>query len=219
MKIKQLDLYTSNIDAMISFYQQLLQLPVQAKENELTITIGQTMIRFHKSDVASHPFYHFAINIPANKIEEARDWMNKKAPLMWMEDYKNVIADFKSWNAQSVYFVDAAGNIVELIARFDLSTNTVENFGPSHLLSVSEIGLVFKQEEIEQRTNSILGNYQLDYFEKQKPFPDFKAVGNDEGLFIIATEGRNWYPTQLPAKIFPTKITFEVKGIDYTAHF
>ena len=58
------------------------------------------------------PFYHYAINIPANKIEEAKDWLSNRVRLLWMEDYKDDIADFVNWHAKSIYFYDPAGNIV-----------------------------------------------------------------------------------------------------------
>ena len=54
---------------------------------------------------ANQPFYHYAINIPANKIEEAKAWLSNKVKLLWMEDYKNDIADFVNWRAKSVYFL------------------------------------------------------------------------------------------------------------------
>ena len=36
-----------------------------------------------------------------------------------------------------------------------------------------------------------------------------KVLGDDEGLFIIVTDNRNWYPTSKPSGIFPLEITFE----------
>ena len=47
---------------------------------------------------------------------------------VWMEDYEDDIANFVNWHAKSVYFFDPAGNIVELIARFDLDNKTSETF-------------------------------------------------------------------------------------------
>jgi hypothetical protein len=42
--------------------------------------------------------------------------------------------------------------------------------------------------------------------------PQFKAIGDDEGLFIVVPENRNWYPTNKPAGIFPMNVEFENKG-------
>jgi hypothetical protein len=35
------------------------------------------------------------------------------------------------------------------------------------------------------------------------------VLGDDEGLFIIVTENRNWYPTNKPSAIFPLEVTVE----------
>ena len=152
--------------------------------------IGNSTLQIEQA-TAGEPFYHFAINIPSNKIEEAREWLKSKVKLLWMEDYKSDIADFVNWHAKSVYFFDAAGNIVELIARFDLRNETDEMFSSSQFLSINEIGIVFRESDIEQYTEAILTQSQLGYFLKQSPMKQFKAVGDDEGLFIIVTDNRN----------------------------
>lgn len=139
--------------------------------------------------------------------------------LLWIEDYKNVVADFVNWNARSVYFFDAAGNIVELIARSDLHNETAAPFSSKQFLSISEIGLVFLPDEIETRTANLLEQYSLSFFDKQPPFSHFKAVGDDEGLFIVVTEHRAWYPTTKHSGVYPVEITFTQKGQTHHARF
>jgi hypothetical protein len=218
MKIRSLVLETKNVDKLAGFYQKVLELTVVTSQTEFFVSIGSTTIHF-KQSVNAEPFYHFAINIPSNKIEVAKEWLSKKLELLWIEDYQSVIADFANWKAKSVYFFDAAGNIVELIARFDLPNETEEQFSSKHFLSVSEIGLVFPQHEIENKTMKLLQQYSLSYFDKQPPSPNFKVVGDDEGLFIIVTAHRNWYPTAKASGIFPVELTFEQKEKTYNAVF
>jgi hypothetical protein len=126
-----------------------------------------------------------------------------------MKDYQSEIADFVNWHAKSVYFYDAAGNIVELIARVDLNNKTDEAFSSTQFLSINEVGLVFKENEFEQRASGLLNSYSLSYFSKQPPLPQFRAIGDDEGLFVVVPERRNWYPTEKPAGIYPMTIQFE----------
>jgi hypothetical protein len=209
MKIGRLELETKDLDILASFYNKVLELPVAQTEDECTVFVGTSTVRFKKVSTPQEPFYHFAINIPSNKTEEAKEWLQKRVELIYIEDYKSVVADFVNWNAKSVYFFDAAGNILELIARFDLKNDAAENFNPEHFLSVSEVGLVFPEDEIETKTSRLLSQYKLSYFVKQPPFPNFKAVGDDEGLFIIVTENRNWYPTNKKSRICPIKVQFE----------
>jgi catechol-2,3-dioxygenase len=158
------------------------------------------------------PFYHFAINIPANRIEQARDWMTKRCELIWMEDYQSEIADFKNWNAKSIYFLDPAGNIVELIARSDLHNESEDNFTSKDFLSINEIGMVSTGETMDERVNN-MSKLGLELYSKQKPLPHFRVIGDETGLFIIVPEGRNWYPTEIKARCFPMVVTFK-QGVD-----
>src|SRR5688572_29443092 len=108
MHIQSLILQTSQLQELAAFYSGLMDLPVVASDNGITITAGRSNLIFRQA-VNGDPFYHFAFNIPANKIGEAHAWMEKRAPLLWMEQYKSDIADFVNWHAKSIYFFDPAG--------------------------------------------------------------------------------------------------------------
>jgi hypothetical protein len=210
VQILKLILETKDVSSLSAFYRDVLELPVAHTADLLTITFGASTIQFRQAAPDQEPFYHFAINIPSNKIAEAKTWLEQRVELLWMDDYKSVVADFVNWNAKSLYFLDKAGNIVELIARFDLNIDREISFSSDQLLSISEIGLVFPEKEIEARTSNLLRQYALNFFNKQPPFPNFKAVGDDEGLFIIVTEHRHWYPTYKASGIFPIEVEFTV---------
>jgi catechol 2,3-dioxygenase-like lactoylglutathione lyase family enzyme len=216
MQINRVILQTSALKELTAFYKTAMGLPVDSKnENETSIIIGGTELVFRQVSAAD-PFCHFAINIPANKIEEAKGWLSGRVELIWMDDYKSDIADFVNWHAKSVYFFDPAGNIVELIARFDLHNKTDELFSSAQFLSISEMGLVIKEDEFDKSVTNLLQQYQLSYFAKQPPLPRFRAIGDDEGLFIVVQENRNWYPTDKASGIFPMEIQFENNGEKYT---
>ena len=212
MRVEKLILQTGYLKTLEEFYASILDLPVQEiSEKEIIVRIGSTDLIFAET-TETEPFYHFAINIPANKIEEARNWLKGKINLLWMNEYNSEIGDFVNWHARSVYFYDPAGNILELIARFDLANGTNEVFSSKQFLSISEVGLVLSQETFELKTNQLLQYHSLSYFEKQPPLPQFRAVGDDEGLFIVVPEHRNWYPTDKPAGIFSISVQFENEG-------
>ena len=65
-----------------------------------------------------------------------------------------------------------------------------------HIRNVSEIGLVFPVKSFDTDINNLLKQYPLAYFDKQPPMPHFRAVGNDEGLFVIVPENRIWFSTK-----------------------
>lgn len=219
MQIRKLILETSYLKTLEEFYLSILQLPVrELDEKQILIEIGNTDLIFSEG-AQGEPFYHFAINIPSNKIEEAKTWLVKKLALLWIDDYKSDIADFVNWRAKSVYFFDPAGNILELIARSDLANESSKPFSSRQFLSISEVGVVFDPEVFESNTTNVLNSYSLSYFAKQPPLPQFRAIGDDEGLFIVVPRDRNWYPTNKPAGIFPIAVEFENEGNHYTHAF
>jgi hypothetical protein len=220
MLLKEIILQTNHLALVHAFYQEVLLLPVmQYNSKTVAIAAGQTKLVFQAGNSSVNPFYHFAFNIPSNKIEEALYWLRDKIELPWMEDYKGYIAEFTNWHARSVYFIDPAGNIVEFIARFDLNDDASEQFSASQIRNISEIGLVFSNAEFDKQVKKLLGNFHLAYFLKQQPMPQFRAIGDDEGLFITVPEYRNWYPTDTPCGIFPLSVKFENAKSQYHLNF
>ena len=215
MLFQEIKLQTNRLSALHHFYKNVLELPIsKISDSHFTIHTRETRLIFEQTkNTLADPFYHFAFNTPSNKIREAYEWLKERTELLWIEDYKSHIADFRNWNAKSVYFLDPAGNIVEFIARADLNDTVDEPFSSSHVRSVSEIGLVFPEQTFKQSIEGLLKDYQLAYFAKQPPLESFCAIGDDEGLFIIVPENRSWYPCKdKPAGIFPMEVTFSVQN-------
>lgn len=209
MLLQEITLQTNHLSALYNFYNDVLQLPVKyLSEKNISIIAGDSELIFAASDRSDNPFYHFAFNIPSNKFEEAFQWLQNRTELLWLHDYKSYIADFVNWHAKSVYFLDPAGNILELIARFDLNDTAGELFSSKQLRNISEIGLVFPDKDFDKGIKNIMNKYQLHYFAKQPALPHFRAIGNDEGLFIAVPENRNWFSTQTPSGIFPLEVSF-----------
>ena len=106
-------------------------------------------------------------------------------------------------------FIDPAGNILEIIARFDLNDNVDQDFSSSQIRNVSEIGLVFPLATFDMDVNKLKHRFAFSYFDKQPPMPYFRAIGNNEGLFIMVPENRIWFSTKdKRSAVFPLQITF-----------
>jgi len=210
MFLKKIQLQTKNLSALYNFYKDVLELNTfYSGEKSITVSAGKSLLIFEETDADVNPFYHFAFNIPSNKFEEAFEWIKRKVNLLWLDDYKSHIADFANWHAKSFYFLDPAGNILELIARFDLNDNIDEKFSSNLIRNISEIGLVYPQNCFQYDVDKLLTLYHLPYFDKQPPLPQFKAVGDDEGLFVIVPENRVWFSTKsTTSQIFPMHILF-----------
>ncbi len=211
MHIKEIRLQTAMMQELDVFYRTTLEIPTILYNDVLQVFAWTSKIVFTKANSIVAPYYHFAFNIPSNKIQDAYEWLSKRVQPLWMEDYNSYIADFSNWHAQSIYFSDPAGNIVEFIARFDRNDNSSEPFNHELLRNISEIGIVFPAASFDHEVNKFLTSYPVSYFSKQAFLKEFRAIGDDEGLFICVPEQRNWFPTkEKPARIFPIEVLFQV---------
>jgi len=208
MKLQEVILKTKYLDKLAGFYRDVMELPVDELGERIIIKAGHSLLIFESTTGDENPFYHFAFNIPSNKLDEAFEWTKERVNIIWLEDYKSYIADFKSWNAKSFYFLDPAGNILELIARLDQKDFTDEKFSTEQIRNVSEIGIVFSPPSFKADVEHLSAKYCLNYFSKQPPLDHFKAIGDDEGLFVMVPQSRNWFSTNMPAGLFPISVKF-----------
>lgn len=206
MYIRCLTLETTVPDELADFYGGRLGLSLSREEFGLSVSVGSTELEFRTVDAGS-PFYHFAINVPENRFQEARDWLADRVGLIPDADSGETEFHFEFMNANATYFEDPAGNIGELIARHDLGNATAEGekFGPNCLLEVSEIGLPVP--DVPTAVETIETHTEATGWESDSE--TFRVVGDDHGMFILVREGRDWYPTGRPAEVFPTEIVIE----------
>ena len=210
MKILEIEIQTDNIKETETFYSEILGLQlVNKNQNSISFKAGQSKLTFIKSDNIN-PIYHFAFNIPNNKLEEAILWAKSRLRLI-ENDENGIIANFESWNANAIYFYDNNNNIVEFIARFDLENSTEKPFDISVIESISEIGIV--TDKPLDLAETLIESYNLVYFNKSTKSEKFAALGNDNGLFIIVETNRKWYPTEQKAKKYFSRIKIEVDSL------
>ncbi|SHK01285.1 VOC family protein [Pseudozobellia thermophila] len=219
MNLDHVEILTDGVEQTKAYYGEVLELPIAEYDSKsVSIKIGSSTLRFVETPKRSRPIYHFAFNIPENKLNEAIDWCAGRIELIQEKDAV-LIADFERWNANAVYFYDNNGNILEFIARHDLKNSTTVPFGSRQLLNISEIGIVSENPlELGQR---LIEEHDLVSFGKNEDSETFTALGDDNGLLIIVKNNRNWYPTDIPAKANRTNIglthmgqkkTIEVSG-------
>lgn len=119
MQIKSLELFTANLPELRQFYRDVLACNVVEQEGAFVVKAGATDLIFRIANTGIAPIYHFAFTIPENKFEEAVQWTAEKVKLLEVAPGQ-VVAEFKNWDAASIYFFDPAGNIVEFIIRRDM---------------------------------------------------------------------------------------------------
>lgn len=211
MKILHVELLTADLESTEHFYSDKLHLKLFRKsETTLSYIAGNSLLTFILTKTLK-PSYHLAFEIPGNKLNEAIDRMHNSIELIPFEG--KPIVDFENWNAKSIYFFDDNSNILEFIARYDNGITSNKTFDATAILNISEIGLV--NDDPLQLARQLTAYYGIRYYEKQPPRPDFCAMGNASGLFVISGNDRNWFPTKTKAMKYPVNIRFQENGKEF----
>lgn len=204
-RILALELLTAApLGAMKDFYHGALGLGVTDERNErLTIAGGATPITFvhvparDATEAAASPFYHFAFNIPQNKIRAARDWQRARSELLPIPlalrdpDYPDDVVNYAHWNAHSVFFFDPAGNVVEYIARHDLKNDAGGGdagggFDGRDILYASEIAFV--TDDVAAMSAALQRAASVEPYRGASH--QFTALGDERGLLLVMKRGR-----------------------------
>ena len=220
MNITRLELLTADLAAQKDFCENILELPIKLTSSNLEVKAGSTDLVFIQAPADFDGAYHLAFNIPGNQIQAAKEWISARVPLLRDENGQDEF-ESKSWNSHSVYFRDAAGNVLEFIARHNLNNAADGDFDGRQILNISEIGL--PSENVIEFAHELCTVLDLSVF-RQEPNETFTPVGDDNGLFILPIKNRIWIPNSgVPAKLLPVKVTgdtdgkeWEVRGVPYS---
>lgn len=212
MRITRLELLSADLQVQRDYYADVLELPVNLMPSVLEVEAGATDLVFKQAWSDFEGAYHFAFNIPENQFHAAKEWISSRVPLLRDNDGQEEFAS-KSWNSDSVYFLDAAGNVLEFIARHNLKYAVDGDFGSEQILNVSEIGL--PSEGVVELANQLCTTLGLSVF-MQEPNENFTPVGDDHGLFILPAKDRIWKPDSgVPARLLPVKVNGEANGREW----
>jgi catechol 2,3-dioxygenase-like lactoylglutathione lyase family enzyme len=202
--IKELELRVEDLNANRVFWNETMGFPlVDQTSGSFTVQIGESRLKFIPKNTTNPPIYHFSISIPQNQVEKALDWLKNDGnkypdgptqPITIIKDELSgaEIISKPLYNANSVFFADAAGNVIELIARNNIDNAVEGNFSMQQFLKISEVSVVTKQvRQCEEMLDEEFG---------AKAFPrttsGYKPVGGAEGVFLLVIPGRPWIPTE-----------------------
>lgn len=211
--IRELELASADLKRTLEFYSGVLGLEVVEREpGKLAFQLGDTKLVFVDAEGVEsegvEPVYHMAFDIPCNKLQEALNWMAARVEVLLLPDGGRIM-NFANWQAESFYFFDTTGNLLECIVRHDQKEEASGAFGAEQLLRVSELGIV--TEHVPTLVDKLQTEHGLLPFVKQPVLENFAAIGDETGLLILSQEGRNWFPTQLPAKPYYWKLQLSEK--------
>jgi len=215
MNITLLEIPAKDLLAQKDYYAGILELPVSLSVDRLTVQAGSSELIFTQAEPDFNGAYHFAFNIPENQFRASKEWIAARTSLLSDLDGKDEFPS-ESWNSHSVYFKDAAGNVLEFIARHNLKNAADGNFDGRRILNISEIGL--PSEDVIGWASELCSNLGVSAF-NQEPSESFTPVGDDHGLLILPVKDRIWMPNSgVPAKLLPIKATLDVDGRQWAIH-
>jgi hypothetical protein len=194
-RIVSLELLTAApLAPMMTFYHRSLGLPVlDERPDRFTVGAGATRLSFASARPdGGRPFYHFAFNIPENKVPAARAWQLERTPLLPIparlrdQRYPDDVVNYSHWNAHSLFFFDPAGNVVEYIARHDLHNAEEGPFTSRDILYASEIGLIV--DDVHATAETLRGVVGVGQYRGGSD--QFTALGDERVLLLVMSRGR-----------------------------
>ena len=194
MNIVEVRLGTADLDAAVRFYRDLLELSVAVSGTTATITLGRTLLTLTEApDVRESN--HLAFTIPSNRFAAAKAWISARVEPMSWDGGETELRLGEPWDSESVYFEGPDGILLELIARHRLPNATadgsVEPFTSAQLLCVSEVGL--GTPDVAATFAKVRRVFGMETFAGESP--EFTTAGDQDGLLILVSTGRPWFPT------------------------
>jgi hypothetical protein len=190
MKITRVSAQVRNTRSAAEFFENVLGLGAEGIPGAVGVRIGTTLLELVENPEAEGD-HHFAVTIPSNKFAEAKQWLQQRAVLLGTSQ-SDEFEGPPGWNARSLYFSGPDRSVLELIIRRDLDNATTGPFSSDDLLCISEVGVAspnvlalatFLTEAAD------VPSYGAD------PESSFSPVGDTDGLLILVSPRRAWFPT------------------------
>ena len=208
MHIRQVQLATRSLDDTVRFYERL-GCAVLADDDSVRVTVGSSQLVFRVLDGMTGA-HHLAFTIPTGTFADAKRRVAEVATVLGAQG----VDEFEGpagWDSRSVYFEGPDRQLLELIERRELPDGDAVaadgHAAPADghaaradghaaplaplLVSVSEVGIAVP--DVPGAVEA-LRQHGLDPY-AGLPGPDFAPVGDVDGLLIVVSPGRQWFPT------------------------
>ncbi len=202
----ELSVAAADLDAVSRFYGSWGAGAHRLSAERLSLSIGVATVTFVGVADGARPFHHFALLVPGDRFDVARDWAAACYGLLSEESSGETRFEFTDWNAVACYIEDPASNIVELIAHRTLEPSGASGpFTAGELLAVSEVGLVvadpraalaaLKEGGVPVWAGAVDSEHGLTF------------AGRQAHTLIVGPVGRPWFPTSRAAEPHAAAVT------------
>ena len=196
MDIRQVQLATRSLDDTARFYERL-GCSVEIVDATVRIVVGSTLLVFRELPEMTGAL-HLAITIPTGTFDAAKAWIAGLTTVLGTAD-QDEFEGPPNWNSRSVYFEGPDQQLLELIERRDLESGARRGGDGAGtgtgtvvpLVSVSEVGVPVPDV---LGAASALRRAGLEPY-ANPPGESFAAVGDVDGLVILVSPDRRWFPT------------------------
>ena len=187
MDIRQVQLATRSLADTARFYERL-GCSVEIVDATVRIMVGSTLLVFRELPEMTGAL-HLAMTIPTGTFDAAKAWIAGLTTVLGTDD-QDEFEGPPNWNSRSVYFEGPDQQLLELIERRDLPVDVGENTAVP-LVSVSEVGVPVPDVlgAVDALRRAGLEPYA------NPPGESFAAVGDVDGLVILVSPDRRWFPT------------------------
>ena len=192
--------YTNKLKLLKRFYGNVMGFEItNTSTEEFSVKVGESIISFRQSERSA--FYHFAINVPGNQFSIIKYWMQERLTLNREKAVDQIY--FPNFDADSIYFEDPAGNLIELIGR--RNRDVFGNVTVNSFLNVSEVGMVTSHmvDVGDQLQDAGIPLWQGTEINPES----LNFLGKGDTFIVLVPPERRWYFSEKEAEIHPLEIT------------
>jgi len=189
VKIRQVAVTVDRLDEAANFYRDVLQLPIHAQGEQVTVTVGSSRLILEAGDHFDG-VHHVAFGIAPADFEFTRGWLGQRVDPI-LVDGSEVIEGPEGWHSKSVYFLGPEDILLEFIARDADDHALASEADAPQPLSISEVGIGVP--DVAGAVATLTEQFALPAFPPQGTH--FAPVGGHDGLVILVDEERIWFPT------------------------
>jgi catechol-2,3-dioxygenase len=207
MRIDRVRLQIPDLADGARFFATVLRLPVTRDGDGLRVPVGRSRLVLSEGRRPVRGVHHLAFEVPASAFAAYRDGLRSRVPLLEGADGATEFEGPPGWNSRSVYFEGPDEMVLEVIARRNRAEPGAG--GRPHLSAISEVGVAVA--DVPAMAAALHRTHGLEPFNGTSA--DFAPVGDEEGLLVLVSPGRPWYPTQRTvAEPLPLTVDATVPG-------